>query len=690
MKYKILFKKFSIILFLFLFVSRLTLPIIVLADTTPTDTPTPTPDTTTTITDTPTPTQSLTPTDTPTDTPTPTNTPTNTPTPTPESTTSSTTITPTNTPTDSPTSTLSQSANTNTSGSTGSSLSTTPPPPCNSTTASCVSTTDTGNAISTTTGENNVNTTSVNSTSVNQTINIFLPQNGNIDLSNPSSIAANIVSSSDQNGQVFNISITNNNAYVDTNIISIANTGNNTASGSGVFAINTGNATSLVALVNKINVTLVNSQIHYITINIFGNLNGNIILPTLTPSQNCTNCGATNSATLTNQTTLTNNTDATADSGTNTVSATNGSSVTTGNATTAVNLVNIINELLFGISFNYLFINDFGTWNGNFLGWGDLPATNGGTSLSAASAMPNGDMNNCANCSTYVSASNTATVTNNISSTANTGGNTITAQGKGIIVTGNAQSIISLINLINSTFINSKGFFAFINIFGTWNGDVGDASKFITPTPTPSSDNTPATKESGGQLAITNTNNVGAYVLPGDTVTFFITVKNPGTGKVYGSKLHLALLKNGHETGAANYDLGDIDASHALKLTTGIVLSSKTPGSVYTAHATVTGTTGEENTELSASADSTFAVFAPHTVTPSTHQLPKLPIKTVLAAHTPLADANSDLWMLIALISILAAYTGIRIVRGREHLIVAFARKQGFKQRLNSLRLFLL
>jgi len=80
-------------------------------------------------------------------------------------------------------------------------------------------------------------------------------------------------------------------------------------------------------------------------------------------------------------------------------------------------------------------------------------------------------------------------------------------------------------------------------------------------------------QEQGGQLAVTNTNNVGAFVYPGDTVTFFEKVNNTGTGKVYGVKLNLYLIKNGQPVGGTTFDLGDIEAGHGKTLTTGFVLS---------------------------------------------------------------------------------------------------------------------
>ncbi|HET9947240.1 MAG TPA: hypothetical protein VFQ63_04235 [Patescibacteria group bacterium] len=684
-------KKILVILLIFVFVGRLSLPVAIFADSTPTDTPPPT----TTVTDTPAPTADPSPTATLTDTPTPTPDPTAaaslTPTDSP---------TPTNTPPPSQTLDASNSADVgngiaNSSNTGGNSIdasasavstdSATPTPTQDS--SQGASSTNTGNATASTSVTNDVNTTSVNSQYINQTINIFLPQDGNITLSDPTSIAQQVAA--DTTSPVINVSLTTNGAVVSNNVVSIADTGNNSASGSGTFAINTGNAYSLVQLINKVNLTLVNSNIHFITINIYGELNGNIVLPELVSSQNCTSCGS--QTTVNNNATVTNAVTNAANTGTNTITATGGTnSISTGNAQSMVNLINIINSVIFGVSYGQLFINDLGTWNGKFVGWGNLPALTGGTSLALSTNLPtNGSGNPCAGCTTITTINNQAQVNNTVSSLANTGNNTGSGSS-GTITTGSAYSIISLLNFINSNFINTSGFFAFINIFGTWNGDIGGVDHFPTPTPAPEvASNSPATYEDGGQLSLTNDNNVGAYVLPGDTVTFFVQVKNPGTGKVRNVHLHLSLMKNGIETGGADFSLPDIDAGHTIKLSTGLVLSKSILGGQYDARATATGTTGN-STGLSAQADSTFAVFTQDLLTDTGSNLPPVatPAKTVLAAHTA-PTPQSDNALLLDLWLVLAAYLTIRIMKNRKVIIAAFSKSYTFKERLSMVRLFL-
>ncbi|MGH7245687.1 MAG: hypothetical protein ACREGI_02010, partial [Candidatus Levyibacteriota bacterium] len=254
---------------------------------------------------------------------------------------------------------------------------------------------------------------------------------------------------------------------------------------------------------------------------------------------------------------------------------------------------------------------------------------------------------------------------------------------------------VSLINFINSNFFHSLGFFGFINIFGNWDGNIGGADKFVTPTPTPdttetaSVDNGPAPIQDGGQLAVTNTNNVGAYVLPGDTVTFFINTKNIGTGRMYGVKLRLYLMRNGQDVGGTTFTLGDIDAGRSVKLTTGLVLSKTAVGGFYTARAEAYGTTGEEATQINAYADSFFTIFA------------NAPVATTIGNHTqheevlgannlPKVSAQNDSKLLFLLFFLLGMYFVIRIIRQRKAFIAIFKNEATLYQKLSSLRMLLL
>lgn len=562
-------------------------------------------------------------------------------------------------------------------------------------TTEATNTITTGNAINTTTAENDINTTSVNSQIIYQTINIFLDENGNLDLTKPISIAEHIASiSADPTTDVV-MKDANNYATVDNAIVSSADTGDNTASGNGSVIINTGNAYSIVSLINKVNLTLVDSTIHVITINIYGNLNGNIILPDLNNPSACTSCSI--AMTVNNQANVTNNINNIANTGDNTIASSSGS-ITTGNATNMVNITNILNTVLYEALFGHIYVNAFGTWNGSFLGWEDNPSQNGGTSLDISTLSPTGtDTSGCTQCSVFLQSTNSADITNNISNSANTGNNT-TYGNNGSVVTGNAYAFTNLINLINSTFIHTTGLLGFINIFGTLNGDIGSAKYFPTPTP-PVEQNTQQNitsdstihKEDGGALSVTTSNNVGAYVLPGDTVTFFANVQNTGTGKVYDAALHLSLIQNNQEVGGADFALGDINAGHGAKLSTGLVLSNTIQPGTYTARVTVTGTTGDNNTNVSASADSTFLVSGigyPST-TKDTTQLNTPHQQDILGTTTqnPPKESNT---LLFVLFGIVAAYIAIRILRAKKHLAELFAPGENFKQRLNTLRLFLL
>src|SRR3989344_785560 len=136
---------------------------------------------------------------------------------------------------------------------------------------------DTGDAVSVTEGENVVNTNSINSNIIHHTINLFANENGDIDLSDPSVIeviAENIVNDNKESDETVNILATDteNYAYLSNDVVSISNTGENSINGAATAQIKTGNAISIVPLLNQVNFTIEGSIIHVVTINIFGNL----------------------------------------------------------------------------------------------------------------------------------------------------------------------------------------------------------------------------------------------------------------------------------------------------------------------------------------------------------------------------------------------------------------------------------
>jgi hypothetical protein len=573
-------------------------------------------------------------------------------------------------------------------------------PTGSSSSSSSSGSTQTGDAASVVNAQNSVNSTSVNSNVIDQTINIYVTQNGNLNLSDPFAVASSAIQAH-PNDPVINVSFTNinNYAYLSTTINSLANTGNNTANGSAI-TVGTGNAYSVVNLLNQVNFTVLNSQIHIVTINVFGTLNGNIILPNAVGSStNCSGCGINILAS--NSGTLTNNINSTANTGGNT--ATGSATIQTGNANSVSNIVNLANTNFFGTNAQVLFINILGSWIGNFIGWGNIAGQQGGNNLTFFNFGPT--TNGCSSCSGTTNIFNLASILNTINSTANSGNNSLT--GNGSIITGNAFSAVSLINFINSNFINSNGFFGFINIFGNWTGDIGGLSNFlalnqgdqqqgnqdqVSSNSAQISSNNNSPQEQGGQLNIIQTNNVGTYVYPGDTVTFFIKLKNPGTGKVYGSKVALFLIYQGRNAGGTTFNIGDISANSGKTFTTGFVLSKNAPAGLYIARAVAIGNVGPSDSTVTSVSDSSFSIFGSRIITSAINQPPKTSVlgTTNKGFNNNFASRGSETMIYLTLIILLTfAYVSIRLVRKRKYIFEIIS-SPSFKEKLISVRMLLL
>lgn len=566
----------------------------------------------------------------------------------------------------------------------------------------------TGDATSITTIDNNVNTTSINATTVHQTINIFVSQDTPIDLSLAAMKAtAEVLSGPQSQNENVNVGITVNNdiVYVNNDIASQAISGQNTANGNG-SQISTGDAASAVSLLNSINTTIVNSVIHIYTINIFAVDSGNIILPELSSVSTTGACCQGDISVTNTDTTLTNTVDSLANTGNNTI--TGSGTITTGGAYSAVNVTNLVNTTITDAVFYQLFINVFGLWDGQFRGWNTLTAQSGGASISLMSITPNASGSGTCDCSGDITINNSSvTVNNNVSSLANTGNNTVNGRRAGI-TTGNAYSAVNIVNLVNSSFINSIGFFAFINVFGTLHGDIGGASTFVTTEDTPAATPTPDPSanvgsagsdvsqphESGGKLTVINTNNVGAWVLPGDTVTFFIKAKNIGTGTVYDAGIDLGLINsNGKVVGGRHYTVGNIALNTGVKLTTGFVLSPKTPPGRYIARAVITGKVGPNNDTETAFADSTFLVYGTTFTTnvppvAGTTMIPELP--RVLGVTSIPKENPNILMALFVLFLLVPFYKSLRLINDPGQIRIIFAPQQSLAYRFRAIMTLLL
>lgn len=305
------------------------------------------------------------------------------------------------------------------------------------------------------------------------------------------------------------LAVTNNNSANVTNDIKVAaTTGNNDASYNTLGAtVKTGNANAFANIVNFVNTNILAKKWLIAFVNIFGELAGNIVLPTDgTPSTNedgstlVANAGtgplSTNTANSTtnissdtqntNTAQVINNIKTTADSGNNDASTnTFGGDVKSGSSEVAVNENTVANSNASGDTVWVVIVNQLGHWVGHIVGqpWGamtassdNLPVTSGNPTLVANSNTgPISDNSATLNTTKdeLTTNTNSATLVNNIDVSAVTGNNTAQYNtGAGEIETGDAKASVNAFNMVNTSVKATKFVALFVNIFGSFLGSV--------------------------------------------------------------------------------------------------------------------------------------------------------------------------------------------------------------------------
>ncbi len=274
------------------------------------------------------------------------------------------------------------------------------------------------------------------------------------------------------------------NAQINNNVNLDAGSGNATVSGNGTAGnASTGDANAVANIVNMINSMAAAGQSFLGIINIFGTLNGNILLPqgwydsvlasgALDGGSGCNGCGPGGSNM---NVAINNNLDLNASSGNADVSY-NGSAgnALTGDALTKINIINMVNRQIVGGNVLLVFINVLGHWVGVLM---DAPV---GTTTGALGGSIS-DNSNCA-CAGGLPNLN-AEINNNINLNAHTGNAAVTYNGKaGDATTGNATASLNLLNIVNSQLSLANWFgVLFINVFGTWNGSLLEEQPPVAP-----------------------------------------------------------------------------------------------------------------------------------------------------------------------------------------------------------------
>lgn len=264
---------------------------------------------------------------------------------------------------------------------------------------------------------------------------------------------------------------------------------------------NAGNATSgsantVANVMNIINSIIAANQSFVGTVNIYGNLDGDILVaPDFLPQLLAANQGSTTSpgsslvVSSDDTQSIINNINLSAATGDATVTKnTNAGSATSGQAKTNVVLLNLSGHQIVASNSLLVFVNVLGQWVGLIV---DAPA--GAT----AAALGTGVTSNTASPDLTITANNQNSITNNINLNSQSGDATVSENtNAGNATTGNATASANVANVSN-TQMGLSGWFGvlFINVFGSWLGSFGiDTEHGNKPTPTGTTTPTPTTQ----------------------------------------------------------------------------------------------------------------------------------------------------------------------------------------------------
>lgn len=259
----------------------------------------------------------------------------------------------------------------------------------------------------------------------------------------------------------------------------------------------TGSATAIANIINAINSSIAAGSSFVGMLNIYGSLNGDILLPadfisSLLASNAVGNLDTSNISNaevlgnFNNNSTITNTVNADATSGGATVDKnTSAGNATTGDAGTNVTLLNLTGRQVIGENAMLVFVNVLGKWVGTIV---DAPT--GATSALLGNGITSDS-------TLTLDATNNHSINNTINASA-TSGDALVSQNTaaGDATSGDAHTAVNILNMSSSQFALTDWFgILFINVFDTWTGSFGidteagelltGSSHTVAQTPTP-------------------------------------------------------------------------------------------------------------------------------------------------------------------------------------------------------------
>ena len=260
---------------------------------------------------------------------------------------------------------------------------------------------------------------------------------------------------------------------VGTTVSLVASSGNNEASTVDAAVINTGNVYAGLNLVNIANTTLIDSHYLLLSLNSFGDFNGDIVFPSLTTFFSSSGDSASlpgfKKVTTVANATLTNNLNIAANSGDNIIASSTGFTQT-GSTDSSLNLYNTTNTMLVGGNSLLLLLKVTGTWLGNLIGiknTTDFMENKATRMLQIEETTTRATSNGGA-----LQSTSTALLTNNVEVLAESGNNKITDTNTSEITTGDAYASANIINIANTHIIGRNWILAMVTIFGDFTGDI--------------------------------------------------------------------------------------------------------------------------------------------------------------------------------------------------------------------------
>lgn len=272
------------------------------------------------------------------------------------------------------------------------------------------------------------------------------------------------------------------NLQVNNNITVGATSGNASVTGN----TSAGNATSgsAAAVANVVNIlnSMIASQQSFIgTINIYGNLNGDILIaPDFIPQMIANNAGSTNASgtqlSTQDSSNIVNNISAVAKSGAAAVFGnTSAGNATTGDANTGVVIFNLTGHQIIAKNSLLVFVNVLGKWVGAIV---DAPA-------GATAALLGNDVTTNTQYTPDITVNSESThgITNTVAVDAKSGDAVVSGNTQaGNATSGSAVALANVANLSNSAFGISDWFgVLFINVFQNWYGSFGVNTPYGDP-----------------------------------------------------------------------------------------------------------------------------------------------------------------------------------------------------------------